>query len=45
MKNKIIAAALAAVMSIGFMAGCAKKKDDTVVRVGSLKGPLSLIHI
>ena len=42
MKNKIIAAALAAVMSIGFMAGCAKKKDDTVVRVGSLKGPTTI---
>ena len=39
MKNKIIAAALSAVLALGAMAGCEQKKDDTVVRVGSLKGP------
>lgn len=42
MKNKIIAAALTAVLSLGMMAGCAKKQDDTVVRVGSLKGPTTI---
>ena len=42
MKNKIIAAALTAVLSLGMMAGCAQKKDDTVVRVGSLKGPTTI---
>ena len=42
MKNKIIAAALTAVLSLGMMAGCAAKKDDTVVRVGSLKGPTTI---
>ena len=42
MRNKIIAAALTAVLSLGMMAGCAKKKDDTVVRVGSLKGPTTI---
>ncbi|MBR3142172.1 MAG: ABC transporter substrate-binding protein [Clostridiales bacterium] len=42
MKNKIIAAVLTAVLSVGMMAGCAKKKDDTVVRVGSLKGPTTI---
>ena len=42
MKNKIIAAALSAVISLGLMAGCASKKDDTVVRVGSLKGPTTI---
>jgi NitT/TauT family transport system substrate-binding protein len=42
MKNKIIATVLSAVISVGFMAGCAKKKDDTVVRVGSLKGPTTI---
>lgn len=42
MKNKIIAAALSAVISLGLMAGCAQKKDDTVVRVGSLKGPTTI---
>ena len=42
MKNKIIAAVLTAVISVGMMAGCAKKKDDTVVRVGSLKGPTTI---
>lgn len=42
MKNKIIATALTAVMALGMMAGCAKKKDDTVIRVGSLKGPTTI---
>ena len=42
MKNKIIATVLSAVISVGLMAGCAKKKDDTVVRVGSLKGPTTI---
>jgi len=42
MKNKIIAAALTAVLSLGMMAGCAQKKDDTVVRIGSLKGPTTI---
>ena len=42
MKNKIIAAALTVVLSLGMMAGCAQKKDDTVVRVGSLKGPTTI---
>lgn len=42
MKNKIIAAALSAVISLGLMAGCAQKKDDTVIRVGSLKGPTTI---
>ena len=42
MKNKIIAAALTAVLSLGMMAGCTAKKDDTVVRVGSLKGPTTI---
>ena len=42
MKNKIIVAALTAVLSLGMMAGCAQKKDDTVVRVGSLKGPTTI---
>ena len=42
MKNKIIAAAITAVLSLGMMAGCAQKKDDTVVRVGSLKGPTTI---
>lgn len=42
MKNKIIATALSAVLALGFMAGCAQKKDDTVVRVGSLKGPTTI---
>ncbi|MCR5384286.1 MAG: ABC transporter substrate-binding protein [Saccharofermentans sp.] len=42
MKNKIIAAALTAVLSLGMMAGCAQKKDDTFVRVGSLKGPTTI---
>ena len=42
MKNKIIATVLSAVMAVGMMAGCAQKKDDTVVRVGSLKGPTTI---
>lgn len=42
MKNKIIATVLTATLSLGLMAGCAKKKDDTVVRVGSLKGPTTI---
>ena len=42
MKNKIIATALAAVMSLGLMAGCAQKKDNVDIRVGSLKGPRPL---
>ena len=42
MRNKIIAAALTAVLSLGMMAGCAAKKDDTIVRVGSLKGPTTI---
>lgn len=42
MKNKIIATVLSAVISVGLMAGCAQKKDDTVVRVGSLKGPTTI---
>ena len=42
MKNKIMAAALSAVLALGAMAGCAQKKDDTVVRVGSLKGPMTI---
>lgn len=42
MKNKIIAAVLTAALSLGLMAGCAKKKDDTVIRVGSLKGPTTI---
>ncbi len=42
MKNKIIAAALTAVLSLGMMAGCTQKKDDTVVRIGSLKGPTTI---
>ena len=42
MRNKIIAAVLTAVLSLGMMAGCAAKKDDTVVRVGSLKGPTTI---
>lgn len=42
MKNKIIATALSAVMALGMLAGCAQKKDDTVVRVGSLKGPTTI---
>lgn len=42
MKNKIIATALSAVLALGFMAGCAQKKDDTVIRVGSLKGPTTI---
>ena len=42
MKNKIIATVLTAVMALSLMAGCAKKKDDTVIRVGSLKGPTTI---
>lgn len=42
MKNKIIATVLTAALSLGLMAGCAKKKDDTVVRIGSLKGPTTI---
>ena len=42
MKNKIIATVLTAALSLGLMAGCAKKKDDTVIRVGSLKGPTTI---
>ena len=42
MKNKIIATVLTAALSLGLMTGCAKKKDDTVVRVGSLKGPTTI---
>ncbi len=42
MKNKIIATVLTATLSLGLMAGCAKKKDDTIVRVGSLKGPTTI---
>ena len=42
MKNKIIATALAAVMSLGLMAGCAQKKDNVDIRVGSLKGPTTI---
>ena len=42
MKNKIIATVLTAALSLGLMAGCAKKKDDTIVRVGSLKGPTTI---
>ena len=42
MKNKIIATALSAVLALGLMAGCAQKKDDTVIRVGSLKGPTTI---
>ena len=42
MKNKIIATALSAVLALGFIAGCAQKKDDTVIRVGSLKGPTTI---
>ena len=42
MKNKIIATVLSAALALGFMAGCAQKKDDTVVRVGSLKGPTTI---
>ena len=42
MKNKIIATVLAAVMSLGLMAGCAQKKDNIVMRVGSLKGPTTI---
>lgn len=42
MKNKIIATVLSAVMALGMLAGCAQKKDDTVVRVGSLKGPTTI---
>lgn len=42
MKNKIIATALSAVLALGMMAGCAQKKDDTVIRVGSLKGPTTI---
>lgn len=42
MKNRIIAIALTAALSLGLFAGCAKKKDDTVIRVGSLKGPTTI---
>lgn len=42
MKNKIIATVLTAALSLGLMAGCAKKKNDTVVRIGSLKGPTTI---
>ena len=43
MKNKIIAIALTAVLSLGMLAGCAQKTtDNTVVRVGSLKGPTTI---
>ena len=42
MKNKIIATALSALMSLGLMAGCAQKKDNIVMRVGSLKGPTTI---
>ena len=42
MKNKIIATVLSAVISVGLMAGCAQKKDDTLIRVGSLKGPTTI---
>lgn len=42
MKNKIIATVLTATLSLGLMAGCAKKKDDTIIRVGSLKGPTTI---
>jgi len=42
MKNKIIATVLSAALALGTLAGCAQKKDDTVVRVGSLKGPTTI---
>ena len=42
MKNKIMATVLSAVLALGTLAGCAQKKDDTVVRVGSLKGPTTI---
>ena len=44
MKNKIIATVLTAVLSLGMLTGCAqnKAKDDTLIRVGSLKGPTTI---
>jgi len=42
MRNKIIATILAAVMSVGLMAGCNTVPDNTTVRVGSLKGPTTI---
>ena len=42
MKNKITAAILSAAVALGMLAGCSAKKDDTVVRVGSLKGPTTI---
>ena len=42
MKNKITAAILSAAVALGMLAGCGAKKDDTVVRVGSLKGPTTI---
>ena len=42
MKTKVTSLLLAAAVSLGLLAGCAAKKDDTVVRVGSLKGPTTI---
>ena len=42
MKNKITAAVLSAVITLGMLAGCGSRKDDTVIRVGSLKGPTTI---
>lgn len=40
--KKALAMVLSAALTIGLFAGCAKKKDDSVIRVGSLKGPTTI---
>lgn len=42
LNKKIIATVLTAALTIGLFAGCSKKKDDAVIRVGSLKGPTTI---